>query len=108
MLPPKSCHPDQLPPLPYFSTRWPPWLAYTSRLPLCGLYNTAGVPVMSPPRLVQLDQPPDALQCRSTIAPPALATMLTWPLGCPTTTGLDVRSEERRVGKECRSRWSPY
>src|ERR1022692_1671587 len=21
---------------------------------------------------------------------------------------LDVRSEERRVGKECRSRWSPY
>ena len=26
------------------------------------------------------------------------------------TTGLlgDQRSEERRVGKECRSRWSPY
>ena len=24
-------------------------------------------------------------------------------LGC-----LDTRSEERRVGKECRSRWSPY
>src|SRR5256885_5837809 len=25
------------------------------------------------------------------------------------TTGLeDARSEERRVGKECRSRWSPY
>ncbi len=23
-------------------------------------------------------------------------------------TGLKVRSEERRVGKECRSRWSPY
>ena len=22
--------------------------------------------------------------------------------------GLAVRSEERRVGKECRSRWSPY
>src|SRR2546430_16783501 len=22
--------------------------------------------------------------------------------------GLPVRSEERRVGKECRSRWSPY
>ena len=25
-----------------------------------------------------------------------------------TTTGSDGRSEERRVGKECRSRWSPY
>src|SRR3712207_1044933 len=23
-------------------------------------------------------------------------------------TGLHLRSEERRVGKECRSRWSPY
>src|SRR2546422_11297258 len=22
--------------------------------------------------------------------------------------GADIRSEERRVGKECRSRWSPY
>ena len=27
-----------------------------------------------------------------------------------TETGMDLleRSEERRVGKECRSRWSPY
>ena len=24
------------------------------------------------------------------------------------TLGVGVRSEERRVGKECRSRWSPY
>ena len=23
-------------------------------------------------------------------------------------SGREVRSEERRVGKECRSRWSPY
>ena len=22
--------------------------------------------------------------------------------------GVETRSEERRVGKECRSRWSPY
>ena len=22
--------------------------------------------------------------------------------------GIELRSEERRVGKECRSRWSPY
>ena len=25
-----------------------------------------------------------------------------------TTFAADTRSEERRVGKECRSRWSPY
>ena len=24
------------------------------------------------------------------------------------TSGFTIRSEERRVGKECRSRWSPY
>ena len=24
------------------------------------------------------------------------------------STPLAIRSEERRVGKECRSRWSPY
>src|SRR5256885_16332054 len=28
--------------------------------------------------------------------------------GCPTKFQLIMRSEERRVGKECRSRWSPY
>ena len=27
---------------------------------------------------------------------------------CSTTDNLLTRSEERRVGKECRSRWSPY
>ena len=27
---------------------------------------------------------------------------------CALTAGILVRSEERRVGKECRSRWSPY
>ena len=25
-----------------------------------------------------------------------------------TLQNIDIRSEERRVGKECRSRWSPY
>ena len=32
-------------------------------------------------------------------------TTLLGPYGCGKTTS---RSEERRVGKECRSRWSPY
>ena len=30
------------------------------------------------------------------------------PAGGPTQSTVDERSEERRVGKECRSRWSPY
>ena len=29
-------------------------------------------------------------------------------VGSPYVKGAKVRSEERRVGKECRSRWSPY
>ena len=29
-------------------------------------------------------------------------------LGCPSSQMETIRSEERRVGKECRSRWSPY
>src|SRR2546430_8518330 len=29
-------------------------------------------------------------------------------LGVPAPILQDLRSEERRVGKECRSRWSPY
>src|SRR5258708_25559155 len=30
------------------------------------------------------------------------------PAQCGDRTGRGPRSEERRVGKECRSRWSPY
>ena len=31
-----------------------------------------------------------------------------WRLGFQASVDEVVRSEERRVGKECRSRWSPY
>src|SRR5256885_8768420 len=43
-------------------------------------------------RLVSLVQP---ISSPTTISPFTMASLLT-------------RSEERRVGKECRSRWSPY
>ena len=33
---------------------------------------------------------------------------LCWEFKCKTSNDDTVRSEERRVGKECRSRWSPY
>ena len=35
-------------------------------------------------------------------------TLLTLLAALLLGTGLLLRSEERRVGKECRSRWSPY
>src|SRR5256886_9125230 len=31
-----------------------------------------------------------------------------WKKDRPYLDGIEFRSEERRVGKECRSRWSPY
>ena len=34
-----------------------------------------------------------------------MVTMIAWLL---LMVGVMTRSEERRVGKECRSRWSPY
>ena len=30
------------------------------------------------------------------------------PANAHTVVSINLRSEERRVGKECRSRWSPY
>ena len=44
-------------------------------------------------------------------APGETPMVLCWnenPYGPSPAARLAVRSEERRVGKECRSRWSPY
>ena len=42
------------------------------------------------------------LGCTALVAPRLLRA------GSYAWTGAGARSEERRVGKECRSRWSPY
>src|SRR5260221_12306663 len=47
----------------------------------------------------------------STKNEPLMCTMRNWQLGMSRRALshlTEVRSEERRVGKECRSRWSPY
>ena len=43
----------------------------------------------------------DALQAR-------FGAQMSTAMAVRTQHGRDERSEERRVGKECRSRWSPY
>ena len=45
---------------------------------------------------------------RVTLGPKGRNVVLDKSFGAPLITNDGVRSEERRVGKECRSRWSPY
>src|SRR3712207_7954038 len=47
----------------------------------------------------------DAAEEYGTEIDPSAATVNGWLMGMVIA---DSRSEERRVGKECRSRWSPY
>ena len=42
------------------------------------------------------------------VVPDPLAAMAHHPRVLLTDVRFEARSEERRVGKECRSRWSPY
>src|SRR5260221_8921294 len=55
------------------------------------ILDTSGVPSMAPPPKPSGDNSPT-----------------TNVVGAPAAPGGSGRSEERRVGKECRSRWSPY
>src|SRR3989475_5092473 len=45
---------------------------------------------------------------RACFAPSASCSNATWSRTARSASTLRLRSEERRVGKECRSRWSPY
>src|SRR5437879_12365477 len=56
-----------------------------------------------------------ALPISVSLRSPTTSLVLTRPTGIPVfstmrvcATQTSIRSEERRVGKECRSRWSPY
>src|SRR3712207_9247842 len=68
---------------------------------------------------------PDVLEVAADLAPPSLRSLDAVHLATALSLGsaldafvvyderlaqaaTDARSEERRVGKECRSRWSPY
>src|SRR3712207_9513590 len=44
----------------------------------------------------------------ATVGREEIARVVSSRTGIPVTRMLKDRSEERRVGKECRSRWSPY
>src|SRR2546430_12699172 len=84
----------------------------TCALPICEAYRIAegpprlGVgPLASSARRLFEPEPVARSRAVTVIAPEALEQRQT--IFAPTQE-FDPRSEERRVGKECRSRWSPY
>src|SRR3989454_5782806 len=82
------------------------------RLPVLGRTDGAAHagPVTVLPRLVALDAPPrlDRVAAARRDLEKVRAVALVEPERRLREPGGGARSEERRVGKECRSRWSPY
>src|SRR6202011_963852 len=71
----------------------------------------AGAPAPAEPRLLDLlDDPVAPLedQLFGGVPIPASPRAFELPIALAIEIGKYTRSEERRVGKECRSRWSPY
>src|SRR5260221_10176243 len=60
----------------------------------------------APARKVSVTRATPPSEPNSQMSPPPAASARVLALGC--TRPVCRRSEERRVGKECRSRWSPY
>ena len=50
----------------------------------------------------------DALRLAGKVKNPDVVRVLMWHYISASRSPAKFRSEERRVGKECRSRWSPY
>src|SRR5256885_15462451 len=80
---------------PFFSCRWGSWLIKT----LIALESAQRIYC----HCTQLTPQPHA-----NIAPVEQDQRTLWQLRHNLLELLPCRSEERRVGKECRSRWSPY
>ena len=86
----------------------PTQLGYDSDDPLAeGEVGRTGVAIDSVEDMARLLEgiPLDEVSTSMTINAPAALLLLCYEL---VAAERGVRSEERRVGKECRSRWSPY
>src|SRR3712207_9545545 len=74
--------------------------------------QTCALPISLPPlvpTVVGLQPLPPLPIKRPPLKPSGCAAVPSAPFPTKTLrTGIAPRSEERRVGKECRSRWSPY
>src|SRR5260221_140765 len=81
-------------------------------------FQTCALPILASILMLVLSAAIVGARGIGTMQPPlAIASIFTNADGSPCqmpclfgirVDGLSLRSEERRVGKECRSRWSPY
>src|SRR2546430_7936193 len=70
--------------------------------------QTCALPILPPSDSQACHAPPEYGRCQSWLSVPRTKTSMR-PEAHDTAPGVPPRrSEERRVGKECRSRWSPY
>ena len=83
----------------------------TNAAAIARLYQAKGRPAFNP-LIAHVGDLAAARQIARFDAPALALAEAFWPgpltLVLPKAEGCAVRSEERRVGKECRSRWSPY
>src|ERR1017187_948052 len=69
--------------------------------PAPGRAGAEGFPIGPPAKILSFTADLTSVQ-------PGQTVTLMWAVVNADRITLDQRSEERRVGKECRSRWSPY
>ena len=87
--------------------RWPIWatVAHTAGVRvywLCGVFREPGA------ETTPFSDPMSGIGWEDDLDTPRTAAELTEALETTWRIVAGSRSEERRVGKECRSRWSPY
>src|SRR6266478_4253929 len=93
------------PPRSVIMTTWPEVVQYSDSTGTTVSRSASSDPA-SPAK--QAENTKDRCLTRSTSYPQATARLLFSRMACSTAPNGESRSEERRVGKECRSRWSPY
>src|SRR2546426_11850330 len=89
------------------STLFPYTTLFRSNVTVVPLDDSDSVPGTATPPFVNVTAPDPTLAGSTGSENVTVTGVANGTFRAP-LAGLTIRSEERRVGKECRSRWSPY